>query len=118
MVNPDSNSLTLVDTARESVIAEIPVGADPALADVTNDGALDLFVGAGDGTVSIYYNDGTLSEAAWPTTPDVSLSTGLNAAPALDDLNGQPWRRRLERRWRGRFGHRRALGQSALFPRG
>jgi YVTN family beta-propeller protein len=29
VVNPDSNSLTLVDTAGESVIAELPVGVDP-----------------------------------------------------------------------------------------
>jgi len=62
--------------------------AYPALADVTNDGALDLFVGTGDGTVSIYYNDGTSSAPLWPDVPDVSLSAGNNAAPALDDLDG------------------------------
>ncbi|MGD9101407.1 MAG: FG-GAP-like repeat-containing protein, partial [Anaerolineae bacterium] len=45
----------------------------PALADVTGDGAPDLFVGAGDGTVSIYYNDDTSfdkahkpTQALWP----------------------------------------------------
>ena len=62
--------------------------AYPALADVTNDGAPDLFVGAGNGTVSIYYNDGTPAVPLWPHSPDVSLSAGNNAAPALDDLDG------------------------------
>jgi hypothetical protein len=60
----------------------------PALADVTNDGVLDLFVGAGNGTVSIYYNDGTSAAPVWPDEPDVSLSAGDTAAPALDDLDG------------------------------
>jgi len=62
--------------------------AYPALADVTNDGALDLFVGAGDGTVAIYYNIGTSTAPIWPTSPDASLSVGYQAAPALDDLDG------------------------------
>lgn len=63
--------------------------AYPTLADVTNDGAPDLFVGSGNGTVSIYYNDGTPAAPIWPAAPDVSLSAGsYNAAPALDDLDG------------------------------
>ena len=52
--------------------------AYPALADVTGDGAPDLFVGAGNGTVSIYYSD---------DTADVALATGNGAAPALADLD-------------------------------
>jgi hypothetical protein len=62
--------------------------AYPALVDVTNDGAPDLFVGTGSGSVLIYYNDGTSSAPIWPATPDVTLSAGNNAAPALDDLDG------------------------------
>jgi hypothetical protein len=62
--------------------------AYPALADVTNDGAPDLFVGAGNGTVSVYYNDGTPAAPHWPSSPDISLSAGNGAAPALDDLDG------------------------------
>jgi hypothetical protein len=61
--------------------------AYPALADVTNDGAPDLFVGAGDGTVSIYYNDGTAAAPVWPDLPDVSLPASNSAAPALADLD-------------------------------
>ena len=62
--------------------------AYPVLVDATNDGAPDLFVGADNGTVSIYYNDGTPAAPIWPAAPDVSLSAGTNAAPALDDLDG------------------------------
>jgi hypothetical protein len=61
--------------------------AYPALVDVTNDGAPDLFVGAGDGSVSVYYNDGTPDTPVWPESPDVTLSAGNSAAPALDDLD-------------------------------
>ena len=61
--------------------------AYPALVDVTGDGALDLFVGAGGGTVSVYYNDGTAAAPLWPDSPDVSLSAGYNAAPTLIDLD-------------------------------
>jgi hypothetical protein len=62
--------------------------AYPALADVTGDGAPDLFVGAGEGTVSVTYNRGTPGAPAWPAAPDATLAVGANAAPALDDLNG------------------------------
>ena len=60
----------------------------PAVVDVTNDDAPDLFVGSGDGTLSIYYNDGTATAPAWPGLPDVALSAGDGAAPVLDDLDG------------------------------
>ncbi|NOX61612.1 MAG: VCBS repeat-containing protein, partial [Chloroflexi bacterium] len=61
--------------------------AYPALADVTDDDAPDLFVGAGDGRVLIYYNTGTPAAPAWPETPDVTLHVGDQAAPTLTDLN-------------------------------
>jgi hypothetical protein len=61
--------------------------AYPALADVTGDGAPDLFVGSGNGTVAAYYNDGTLAESVWPGLPDDTLSAGENAAPTLADLD-------------------------------
>ncbi len=62
--------------------------AYPALADVTGDGALDLFVGAENGAVSVYLNRGTASVATWPDEPDLVLQAGENAAPALNDLDG------------------------------
>ncbi len=64
--------------------------AYPALADVTGDGAPDLFVGAGSGSVFIYYNQGSTGAPAWAGTPDSTLSVtgGGNASPALVDLDG------------------------------
>lgn len=62
--------------------------AYPVLADVTGDGALDLFVGSEQGAISIYYNTGTPAAPAWPARPNQVLTAGRNAAPALDDLDG------------------------------
>ncbi|MGD8752202.1 MAG: VCBS repeat-containing protein, partial [Anaerolineales bacterium] len=61
--------------------------AYPTLADVTADGAPDLFVGHGDGTISVYFNVGTPASPSWPESPDVSLSAGEGAAPVLYDLD-------------------------------
>ena len=62
--------------------------AYPALGDVTGDGALDLFVGAGNGQLLVYHNEGTPGVAAWPSSPTTTLSAGGSAAPTLDDLDG------------------------------
>ncbi|UCG22665.1 MAG: VCBS repeat-containing protein, partial [Chloroflexota bacterium] len=62
--------------------------AYPALADVTDDGALDLFVGRGDGRVDIYINQGTASNPDWRESPDETLNAASPAAPALADLDG------------------------------
>jgi YVTN family beta-propeller protein len=51
VVNPDSNSLTLVDTATMTVIAELPVGRDPRT--VTVAGARAYVANRGSRTVSV-----------------------------------------------------------------
>jgi hypothetical protein len=61
--------------------------AYPTLAEVTGDGVFDLFVGAGNGRLLVYYNQGTTAAPAWPASPDVTLPAGTNAAPALADLD-------------------------------
>jgi len=61
--------------------------AYPALADVNNDGALDLFVGLGNGEVDVYYNQGTAGNPIWPASPQETLIAGPSAAPALADLD-------------------------------
>jgi len=62
--------------------------AYPALADLTADGAPDLVVGAGDGSVSVYCNRGNQHHAAWAEAPDAMLSAGRRAAPTLVDVGG------------------------------
>jgi hypothetical protein len=71
--------------------------AYPALVDVTDDGAPDLFVGAGDGTVSIYYPSGlmppmphfllaTTQRRRWPISTTMETSTcwlGMRAARCI-----------------------------------
>ncbi len=52
-VNPDSNSLTLVDTASRSVLAEIPVGVDPRTVAVDNSGQRAYVANRGDDCVTV-----------------------------------------------------------------
>jgi hypothetical protein len=59
----------------------------PAIVDVTNDGAPDLFVGTDDGHVLIYYNAGSPNNPTWLDYPDVSLNADANATPALADID-------------------------------
>lgn len=67
---------------------ELDGWAYPALADLDGDQDVDLVVGAADGNIYVYFNSGSPQVAAWPVTPDVTLSAGAPAAPALEDLNG------------------------------
>jgi len=66
---------------------QVDGSASPTLADVTADNAPDLFVGAGDGQVFIYYNAGTPSAPVWPEAADEVLLAGDGASPALEDLD-------------------------------
>ena len=53
VVNPDSNSLTLVDTASQSVIAELPVGVDPRSIALSPDGATAYIANQGSDAISV-----------------------------------------------------------------
>lgn len=53
VVNPDSNSLTLVDTASRAVVAELRVGVDPRSVAVSPDGAWACVANQGSDTVSL-----------------------------------------------------------------
>ena len=53
VVNPDSKSLTLVDTAAQVVRAEVPVGIDPRAVAVSADGAWACTADQGSDTVSV-----------------------------------------------------------------
>ena len=52
-VNPDSNSLTLIDTASQSVLAEIPVGVDPRTVVVDDIGLRAYTANRGDNTLTV-----------------------------------------------------------------
>jgi len=53
VVNPDSNSLTLVDTASRSVIAELPVGVDPRTVVVDDAGNRAYVANRGSDSISV-----------------------------------------------------------------
>lgn len=53
IVNPDSNSLTLVDTTSRSVIAELPVGVDPRTVTVDDAGSRAYVANRGSDSVSV-----------------------------------------------------------------
>ncbi|MBZ0299104.1 MAG: hypothetical protein K8J31_05155 [Anaerolineae bacterium] len=52
-VNSDSDSITLVDTTTEQVLAEIPVGADPRSVAITPDETQALITLRGDGALAV-----------------------------------------------------------------
>ncbi len=53
VVNPDSNSLTLVATANHSVLAEVPVGVDPRSVAVSPDGSAAYVADQGSDSLSV-----------------------------------------------------------------
>ncbi|MCX7049041.1 MAG: FG-GAP-like repeat-containing protein [Candidatus Sumerlaeota bacterium] len=61
--------------------------ASPAFCDMDGDGAYDLFVGDGTGSIYYYRNAGSATNAAF-TSGNIFLSNiGANAAPALADID-------------------------------
>ncbi len=68
--------------------------AAPVLADVNNDNLLDVLIGANDGQVYVFLNQGSSSAPVWPSTPNITIpafnasSTGGYSNPAVADLNG------------------------------
>jgi len=62
---------------------------DPCFADLDGDGDLDLLVGAGDGTLSYYRNDGTPQNAAMTLVSSsyLNLDVQFDASPELADID-------------------------------
>jgi len=84
-------------TGTSNPLSSVAVGnlAAPAFVDINNDGVMDVFVGAFDGTVSYYKNIGTTTSPSFAiqtgtSNPlsSVSIGSGNRAVPAFADLDG------------------------------
>ena len=72
------------------VFQEIDAGrrSHPALLDYDGDGDLDLLMGAEEGGIAYYRNDGSKREPKYVLDPTVRIPTPPISAPAFGDLNG------------------------------
>lgn len=78
-------------TLQTTSFANVAVGfnAHPAFADVDNDGDRDLIVGASDGRLALYRNDGPPGNPAFTlmTVAFAGIDTAAEASPALADID-------------------------------
>lgn len=82
---------TLVSWHETSLFGGIDVGdySTPALADLDDDGDLDLTIGSLDGTLTYYENTGTNASAIWTLNASMfpGIDVGDNSAPEFVDLD-------------------------------
>ncbi len=82
-INPDSNSLTLIDTASRSVMAELPVGIDPRSVTVDDAGSRAYIANHGSASISVI----DLATRQVITTVAIgSRPYGLIVSPAADRI--------------------------------
>ena len=78
-------------TRNDTFVQGVAVGnySAPFLADLNNDGLLDLIVGCGDGRLYFWWNNGTAQMPSWVAAHEVfdGIDVGNYSVPALVDLN-------------------------------
>jgi hypothetical protein len=79
-------------TRKDDVLVNIYVAnfSAPALADLNDDGLLDLAVGCGDGKIYFWWNTGSKNAPTWTEAHEVfdGIDVGEHSAPTFADLNG------------------------------
>lgn len=89
--NIGSNAAPFYSLQTKNFIPMLDVGtrSTVASADFDSDGDVDLAIGAADGTVKIFLNEGTATEPLFATAPAYQFSTGgFYAGVASGNLNG------------------------------
>ncbi|GAB3193947.1 hypothetical protein ABID22_000390 [Pontibacter aydingkolensis] len=81
------------NSADVKTLQSIPDGANPALADVDDDGDLDLLLGMKDGSIAFYRNTGTASNAVYTLESNALGGIGFNTIrrtlhPTVTDVDG------------------------------
>jgi YVTN family beta-propeller protein len=75
VVNSGNNSVSVIDTAHNTVSATIPVGTDPQGVAVSHDGGKVYVVNSGDDNVSVI---GTARNTVTATIPVGRIPTGIS----------------------------------------
>jgi hypothetical protein len=85
-----ASSRESLDGAQGEVAIDVGDNAVPALVDIDGDGDLDLFIGAANGRLLFYRNEGNryLPQFALAGSNSLNASFGGNLAPHFVDLNG------------------------------
>lgn len=83
---PERPAFTLEAEEFEGI--DVGSRAAPALVDLDGDGDLDLIVGAKDGTVTVYRNEGTPEAPQFVEGEPLPIDAPRYATPALVDLDG------------------------------
>jgi hypothetical protein len=88
----DTGNVFIENTTYFSGVS-FPGYCSPALADIDNDGDLDLFIGRSNGIVNFWENTGDSTNPAW--SQNNAFTTGIkakqNAHPSFADLDGDGW---------------------------
>ncbi len=89
--NPPFTEVTGTDNPFDGV--DVGDYSAPSFADLDGDGDLDAFIGAGDGWIYYYRNEGTAANPAFTNVtgsgnPFNGVGVGSNSAPSFADLDG------------------------------